>query len=70
MVILSGVSEQRICITEDGTDTLCRNVGKGLHWTLRNNPGERRSHQHSGVSLKSRMVNFCPHTNKMTDSVA
>jgi hypothetical protein len=44
-------------ILEDGTDTLSRNVCKGLPLdVLRNIPEERRSHEHRGGSLKSRVA--------------
>ena len=41
---------------EDGTDRLSRNVGTGLHCSLRNNPEESNSHPLRGGSLKSRVA--------------
>jgi hypothetical protein len=40
----------------DGTSRLSRNVGKKLHYSLRNNPEERSSHLLRSGSLKSRML--------------
>jgi hypothetical protein len=42
---------------EDGTDTLSRNVGKGLQFYALYIPEERKSDQHGGGTLKLRVIN-------------
>jgi len=54
---------QTVLILAEGTDTLCRNVGKGLSTTkrpatLRKIPEERIYNLHRGGNLKSRFAKY------------